>query len=383
MAFLSNSNLARFGKNFLLVLLSLVISLCLMEICLRIYNPLGFRLKGDKVILPINKNEIRPHYNSTKLVRNLTIHRNSLGFRGEEPPADFADWLTIVTVGGSTTECRELADDKTWPQVLDTKLKGDFRHLWLNNAGLSGHSTYGHLALVRGYLVKLKPKVVIFLVGCNDIGLKDLNGADKNINKELTLSSFRSLERFLGAMSDYSEVAAALLNLKRYFFPKIETQITYDEIDLKTLEKRTRSAGTKATFARLCRPECLNAYRTRLEDLINITERNGITPIMATQPALYGNVVDDITGVNLGNIRATTNLDGLTAWEAMESYNDVTRKICQDKNILLIDVAKELPKSSKYYYDLVHYTDAGAEKVAAIMFANLQTLFGEKLSELY
>lgn len=373
MALFNNNSLARFGKNFLLVLLSLVISLCLMEICLRFYNPLGFRIKGDKVILPVNKNEIRPHYNCTKLEKNLTIHRNSLGFRGEEPPSDFADWLTIVAVGGSTTECRELADDKTWPQLLATKLKEDFHHLWLNNAGLSGHSTYGHLALVRDYIVKLKPKVVIFLVGCNDIGLTDLNGADKSINKGLTLSSFRSLERFLAPMSDYSEVAAAMLNLKRYFFPKIETLINYDEIDFTALEKKKRSAETRATFTRLCQADTLNAYRTRLENLINITQGNGITPIMVTQPAAYGDAIDDVTGVDLGNIRATKNMDGGTAWEVMEAYNDVTRKICKEKNILLIDLAREMPKSSRYYYDLVHYTNAGTEKVAEIIFANLKS----------
>ena len=85
-------------------------------------------------------------------------------------PPDFARDLTIVTVGGSTTECFDLAEDKTWPHDLGVKLQRDFKHLWLNNAGLSGNSTFGHAILMQDYLVKLKPKVVIFLVGINDLG---------------------------------------------------------------------------------------------------------------------------------------------------------------------------------------------------------------------
>jgi lysophospholipase L1-like esterase len=372
MSFHHNLSLRNIAKNTLLVFLGLVVGLGLAEIGLRFYNPLGFRLKGDKVILPVNKNELRPHPNSAKLDRMVTIHRNSLGFRGPEPPQDFAQWLTIVTVGGSTTECRELADDKTWPQVLAAKLNQSFDTVWVNNAGLSGNSTFGHLPLVKDYIVKLHPKVVIFLVGVNDMGLKAINHADESIRKGFSLGSFRSLERFLAAMSDYSEVAAAMLNLKRYFFPKIETQIAYDEIDLKKLPVLEMSAATEAKIKRNYRQKLLGAYKIRLDKLVNIVKRNNMVPVLVTQPALYGDVIDDVTGVNLGKINATKHLNGKTAWEVLEMYNDVTRQTCQQEGILLIDLAREMPKSSRYYYDLIHYTNAGAAKVAEIIYAKLQ-----------
>jgi lysophospholipase L1-like esterase len=372
MSFYNNLSFRNFGKNSLLFFLSMVVALSLVEISLRVYNPLGFRIKGDKVILPINKNEIRPHNSSTKLDKITTIHRNSLGFRGEEPPPDFARRLTIVTIGGSTTECRELADEKTWPQVLAAKLRPNFDSVWLNNAGLSGHSTFGHLVLVQDYIAKLGPNVAIFLVGVNDVGSKAVNKADKSIKKGLTLSSFRSLERFLAAMSDHSEVAAAMLNLKRYFFPKIEAQIAYNEIDLKTLPILEMPEKSRSDIKQMYQKEYLGAYKIRLDELIEIVKQNNIIPIMVTQPALYGDAVDDVTGVNLANIKATKSMDGRTAWEVLEMYNDITRETCKEKDILLIDLAREMPKSSKYYYDLVHYTNAGAERVAGIIYERLQ-----------
>ena len=152
--------LSNVAKNLLVLLISLVVVLGICELILRVYNPLGFRIKGDKIILPINKKEIIHHEHGLGKLDKVVVHqRNSLGFRGPEPPADFARDLTIVTVGGSTTECFDLAEDKTWPHDLGVNLQRRFKDLWLNNAGLSGNSTFGHYILMKDYLVKLKPKV--------------------------------------------------------------------------------------------------------------------------------------------------------------------------------------------------------------------------------
>ena len=146
------------GKNLLVLLISFVLVLGFCELILRVYNPLGFRIKGDKIILPINKKEIIRHEHGLGKLDKVVVHqRNSLGFRGPEPPADFPRNLTIVTVGGSTTECFDLAEDKTWPHGLGVNLQCDFKPLWLNNAGLSGNSTfavsYTHLTLPTIYSV--------------------------------------------------------------------------------------------------------------------------------------------------------------------------------------------------------------------------------------
>lgn len=53
--------------------------------------------------------------------------------------------MTIISVGGSTTECFYISDDKTWTHILGMKLKSVFTRVWINNAGLDGHSTFGHI----------------------------------------------------------------------------------------------------------------------------------------------------------------------------------------------------------------------------------------------
>src|ERR1700744_4755728 len=60
----------------------------LLEVALRIYNPFHLRLKGDKIILPVNQKLIITNHINPKLDSVIVDTRNSLGFRGPELPLD-------------------------------------------------------------------------------------------------------------------------------------------------------------------------------------------------------------------------------------------------------------------------------------------------------
>jgi hypothetical protein len=372
--------LKKCGINLLLVFISLGFALGVMELALRIYNPLGFRIKGDKIILPVNKNEIAHYDQSSKLDKIVYIRRNSLGFRGEEPPPDFADRLTLLTIGGSTTECLALDDTKTWPNLLGKKLEKVFRPFWFNNAGLSGNSTYGHIVLMQDYITQLKPKVALVLVGINDIGLETSSDFDQRMTKRLSL---RSLESFLSWASDYSEVAAASLNLKRYFFPKVVLSVPDQEIDLTTLPQLDLTTEQKLQVLELHKTKYLPPYAARLKKLIDISQTQHIDLVFITQPAVYDRLVDDFTGVDLGKIQVKPGINGELAWELLELYNETTRKVGKDNNILVIELARHLPKSSRLFYDTMHYTNEGARKVADIVYNQLLPYLSTKYPQFH
>lgn len=365
------------GKNLLVIFLSLVLALGIVEVALRIYNPLGFRIKGNKILLPINKDETI-HYHSPKLAKIVKIHRNSLGFKGEEPPADFPARLTILTIGGSTTEGVGLNDDKTWPLVLESKLKRNFGKLWLNNAGLSGHSTFGHVILMHDYVAKIKPKVVIFLIGLNDLGIESLNTFDSRMMMGVT---FRSLDGFLAGLANHSEVFAALLNLKRYYLPKVMPQVGKEEVNFRTAPTLEVSAQDKAATRQLYRERYLGPYELRLRKLLEMALNQGSVPILLTQPVLYGTQTDPATGVDLRKLQVTKEMNGELAWEMLELYNDITRRVGKEKGMLVIDLAAEMPKNSVYYFDLTHFTNAGAAKAAEIIYGHLQPYLASKFPD--
>jgi len=368
-----SGKLINLGKNVLLLFLSLVFSLCIMEVVLRCYNPMGFRIKGDKIILPINKKEF-----IQKPGQLIVNQKNSLGFRGDEPPADFSHWLTIVAVGGSTTECFDLANEKTWPLVLGKKLKNDFKKLWINNAGLCGHSTFGHSVLIQDFLSKLKPKVVLFLVGINEMGIDDPRQKDIS----LKFASFRSLERAMASLAIYSEVAAVSLNIYRYYFHKTTLQLTSAQDDLRNLIIEVPEK-TKLDIIKRHQDSYVKPYGERLKSLLETTKEKQIEPVLITQPGCFGNdAVDQVSGINLGKIKPFREnyIDGDLAWRLLELYNNVTRKIGAEENVLVIDLAREMPKHLNYYDEFVHYTDAGAEKVAEIIYNHLKPFLARKYS---
>ena len=63
--------------------------------------------------------------------------------------------------------------------------------------------------------------------------------------------------------------------------------------------------------------------------------------------------------------------NGHLEWRLLEMVNDETRRVAAEQGILLIDLARELPKDSKYFYDYLHFTNDGATRVGEIAAAQL------------
>ena len=63
--------------------------------------------------------------------------------------------------------------------------------------------------------------------------------------------------------------------------------------------------------------------------------------------------------------------NGRFLFQAIDLYNEVTRRVAQKDGVLLIDLARELPRNSTYYYDYLHYTEPGARAVAGIVDRHL------------
>ncbi len=372
-------------KNVLALFLGSVLALAMMEGIFRVYQPFEFRVKANKIVLPAHKEYIIPSDKSDKL-DNLIVHRkNSLGFRGAEKPADFEKSLSVIAIGGSATECFYLSDDKTWPHLLGEKLKKKFNPFWINNAGLDGHSTFGHIALLENHVFKIKPKVVLFLVGSIDIQRENPNPFDDRT--ALGKLSRHSVKGWLVSAANQSEVFALAINVFRYY--KGRNMRRPNPIDFKNRRTLEMSPEIRAQTLILDNQRYLLPYENRLRRLILLCRQNDIEPILVTHPMLFGDVIDDVTRVDLGRIDVSQILreigaapkgstNGLFQWEQLEMYNDVTRRVGKKEKIHLVDLARELPKSTRYYYDSMHYGNEGAAKVAEILYDRLAPYLAKK-----
>jgi lysophospholipase L1-like esterase len=55
----------------------------------------------------------------------------------------------------------------------------------------------------------------------------------------------------------------------------------------------------------------------------------------------------------------------------LTAYNDQLRALAKRKNVMLIDAAEKLPKNPAYFYDQIHYNEAGSRAMAALMASEL------------
>lgn len=347
----------------------------LMEILLRLYDPFHFRVKGDKVVLPVNQREIIDNRINPKLDPIVINTRNSLGFRGPEPSKDTVGQLRIVTMGGSAVECHFLNDDKTWPFLLGKHLAGQFPDCWLNNAGMDGHSTYGHVVLLNGFVKELRPSMVIFLTGINDVE----NSAPTFHDKLNTRGAVADWRHYL---FDNSEVLSLLLNLSRGWRVQRFTNTTNSMLLLDPVQrKRLPDSVVRERMSR--QAPFLEGYRSRLKDLADTCIAWHILPVFLTQPNQFGAGRDSVTGADLALFPVDgmgSNMNGKLVWDLLEQYNDVTRSLCRDRGLPLIDLALLMPKNSLYFYDMSHFTNEGSEELCRIIEGPLDKIIRENLS---
>jgi lysophospholipase L1-like esterase len=351
----------KIGKNLLALAFGLLVALVVVEVILRVHNPFESRLKGDMIVLPANKKYTIKNTDKPKIDKLVTHTKNSIGYRGSEPPENFDDHMTIIAVGGSTTECFYLSDGKDWPHILETKLKDNVKNLWINNAGLDGHSTFGHLILMEYHITKIHtPKMVLFLIGTNDVRRRDYTG-----------TRFISISDYFKAMARYSEVLSSALNIYRVYMAKIVARVDHFQMDLPSM-------GTLEISEKIIRitlgyhtNEFIPYYKKRVKRLIELAKDNGIEPCLITQPCLSGNAIDDVTGANLAKVKLGKYLNGDLRWRTVQLYNTATKEVGREEGVFVIDLANEMPKSSKYFYDNFHFTNEGSKLVAEIIYKEL------------
>ncbi|MEP7257138.1 MAG: SGNH/GDSL hydrolase family protein [Flavitalea sp.] len=339
-----------------------------LEIFLRIYNPFDFRQKGNSIILPRNRKMIFSNRNIPVLEQTIIHTKNSLGFRGPEMPPSFEKYTSIVAVGGSATECFFLSDSNCWSNQLEKKLKLTNKNTWVNNAGFQGHSTYGHFILINEYVKYLHPKFILLMAGFNEIDRED-------IREDESVARISNKNTAWGWMKRNSEIVNVTLNIERHIMAD-RLSVTDGYVDLQKGNNQSLELNNSEIDSALkIQKPLIEAFRKRLNKILDTCLSNGIHPILVTQPILFGRGADNITGANLETYKIRNGYNGLMMWKILEEYNNVSRQMAVSKNVFLIDLATEMPKSSLFFYDICHFSNQGALKVSEILERHLMQYF--------
>ncbi|MEQ8667516.1 MAG: GDSL-type esterase/lipase family protein [Rhodospirillales bacterium] len=363
----------RFLQNSALVVASLMISVLAAEVVLRVADPFETRVIADRITLPVGRvYEISPDV-ATPGMDDVIVHRkNRLGFRGEDWPANPEDREKWIFVGGSTTESFYFNDDDTWVAGVERLQRPQRPTLWINNAGFDGHSSFGHLVLTRDYLIDLGPEKIFYMIGINDVGYDAPHHFDDRL-ESAEIGDWLRRRTEIGKLVNLMRRAgrAKQLGLVHGFHADWATS-------LGATDRFALSPGARDAVLATHLNDFIPAYRERIDALVALVRDHGIEPVLITQPALFGPATDPATGFDLGATRhedVTGAVDGATRWQVLEAYNDVLRSVAGQRGVALIDLARDLPKDSRLFYDWIHYNKAGQAKVARIVSAAVDRLF--------
>jgi len=359
-------------KVLLSLFMAFAISSISFEVLLHYYNPYSSRVRSGKITLPVNKSYIYSNINIPKINHHIIHTKNSLGFRGPELPKHFIDFESIITVGGSTTECLYLSDNEAWPQLVYERLKKTHGKIWINNAGLDGFSTFGIVTLLDDYIKKIQPKYILYLAGSNDIGKKNIGYMDKaKLDTDL---KYTTIWNYIKFNSEIIDSIRFLKNNALISFNNNESHVSHHPLYLNKLSHIPLDTENIDELTNKHKRDYVPGYKKRLLSIISTCEKNSIVPIFITQPILTGFGFDELTKVNLETVDIGNGRSGRAEWILMDLYNETLRICAKENNVSLIDLAKKFPKGSRYYYDAKHFSIKGAQSAAEIISIELEKI---------
>lgn len=342
-------------------ILSIAVLLTIMELSLRVILDDGGwgKVENINVLRNFNYkyklNELYPSNNEF-----VSYERNQFGLRDDcKDPSD----IDILTIGGSTTDQRYVANESTWQFVLGrllTQEKG--RKICVSNAGVDGHSTYGHIEAFKNWfplIPRLHPKYVMLYIGINDANFQrpfeynpgfdtnDNSGIKSFLKGQSTVRLLMPLFRYIRDGSANEGPAYAGHKPKAY-------ELT--EYSISTLNSETKYKSK------------LNAdiFRERLTIILKGISEMNAEPICITQPHL---LTIKKNGINYGvpNIIGS-NFSGLDHDYSIREINKVIYELCGERVVDLYTQNYE----QNYFYDGIHTTAIGSEYIGKKMFESIK-----------
>jgi hypothetical protein len=374
----------------ILILVGLAIALVIGEFGLRAYY--SIKDKNHKYyVWPPNLHKVsKPIPGTMPGVDGIAhFNVNSDGIRGDEFSSD--QKYRILAIGGSTTECLFLDQEKSWPYALQNKLNNlHLSKVWIGNVGKSGLSTREHYMHMK-YLLPQYPGIdaIVILAGCNDLIRRLIE--DKKYDPYF-LDHYDYWEQRLirGAFSEtpykkgkyrfhsgyYDELAIGSL-VKQVMYVNSKREMVQDETGNLFVNLRNLRKGALEIVEHL--PDLtsgLEEYKKNLNAIIDIAQSQFIRIIFVTQPSLWKQGMtkeerDLIWNGWIESPKSKRYYSEMALMRGMQAYNDTLLQVCKTRGVECINLASFLPKDSTIFYDDVHFSDKGSLMTADVIFKYL------------
>jgi lysophospholipase L1-like esterase len=285
-----------------------------------------------------------------------TISTDEKGFRSLSE-IDYSNDTTfrIFAIGGSTTEEIFVDDKETWTSLLEIGLtSSQNKTIEVVNTGVSGLRAQHHLAMMLE-TEKYHPDAYIFLMGVNDW--------NKHIrdNYPNPSSKFFPLIRLTDTLI-WKGLGAAKDLVKGPILSEVSEEYgQYYSRQNNSLEKD----DSRSFIPNVIDPH----YESAVNRIAARCNESLYLCLFLSQPSAYSTQLTADLKKRLWmtppNTEYTLDLTSLIGIANL--YNNELRKISANNAIHFCDIANEIPPTTEYFYDDVHFNEKGSAKVANVL----------------
>ena len=271
--------------------------------------------------------------------------RDNFGFRANTHDINDID---ILVIGGSTTEEREVDDEKIWTKIFEASLDNKFEVL---NAGIGGQTSYGHKAMFELWFKKiqeLSPKYIILYVGINDAlfyieninnNKFDLKGRKLNTSNRDLLINLKLSDKLTQYIKNNSAIHYLYLVIKgniityRYNFGY---NLTTNNFKAEIIKSPKNLIGNNF-YSNMFK----NYYHNNLLQIQELSREYKAELILITQ----------------------TISDKHWMYNNLKLINQYTIDFCKKREVKCIDLANNIKIDNLFFYDGIHTDPIGSKKI--------------------
>jgi len=288
--------------------------------------------------------------------RSYRLQIDSNGFIMPGAPHENPD-VTLVFLGGSTTECLHMDDDHRFPCRVGTLL-GRRSGLAVNsyNGGMAGNNSLHSVDVLLNKVLPMRPRIVVMMHNINDLVILLHEGSYWNENPS------RSPIETIGS---YHVIRAVKNLLIPNLYEKMRTLRRSTPDEFRSV--RGRKAVIDQTWM-------VDQFEANLQIFVDICKASGIIPILMTQQSRFKELPDPEVEAKTSLLATSNGISYETFRRLHILFNDSVRAVGEKNDVAVIDLAQDVPQEREYIYGTVHLNQRGSDFVSSIIADRLMPL---------
>jgi len=271
--------------------------------------------------------------------------------------------LSIIFLGGSTTECIYIDEDQRFPYLTGRLLEKEGRKVNSINSGVSGNNSRHSIDILLNKGLKINPDIAVMMHNINDLNILLYEKDYSNNNP------YRSLI----IKEDKNTFSYYVKGLTKCIIPNLYRRISLFNrryVNVRIDDEFAHLRGKRLTIDR---QNIFRKFKKSLLTFIAVSKANGIIPVLMTQANRFKENPDSIIIANW-TLEDDFGIKYDDYRDIFVAMNKLIRDVGVSNNVLVLDLDGEIPKTSGYMYDAVHFNNKGSCLASKIIAEHLNQI---------